>query len=253
MNILETLRGLLRRWYITFPGLVLAIAAAVAAWTVVPVEYERTATQLLLPGKASMPDGSNPFLYLGGLSYPTDVLVRALGSENVVNEVADEFPQVEIAVGRDGSTSSPVVIITATSADDAQAGQVLDYMVERTSSMLGELQKEEGIPANNQITVTTLTIDAEGQPLSRNRLIMTAAAAGAVAAASLLLASLVDGVSRQRRRRGETAPGDEDPGPSSSRTSDAEPENDFEGIGTAASVSASTRRASVTSGADASP
>jgi len=167
----------------------------------VPVEYERTATQLLLPGAQSMPEESNPFLYLGGLSYPTDILVRALGSENVANEVTDEFPGVKIEVLRDTSSSSPVVLVTATSADDAATGRVLDYMVQRTQTMLADLQDAESIPASNQITVTTLTIDSECEPQSLTRLIVTAVAGVAILAVTLLLASLIDGISRQRRRR----------------------------------------------------
>ena len=62
MNISESLRGLLRRWYITFPGLILAVAVGLGAWLFLPVTYERSATQLLLPGAGNVPTKANPLL-----------------------------------------------------------------------------------------------------------------------------------------------------------------------------------------------
>lgn len=210
MNLAEILSGLLRRWYITFPGIVLAIAAAVGAWTVVPVEYERTATQFLLPGEASMPENSNPFLYLGGLSYATDVVVRALGSENVMNEIAEKYPGVEVEVARDATTSGPVVLTTVTASDDQLAGQVLDEIVGKTEGVLADLQDIEAIAADNRISVVNLTVDDLGQLQQRNRLVATVGVGVGIAVLFVVTAGLVDGLARQRRRRaGEEDPADE--------------------------------------------
>jgi hypothetical protein len=203
VNLAETLRGLIRRWYITFPGIVLAIAAAITAWMVVPVQYERSATQFLLPGPASMPENSNPFLYLGGLSYATDVVVRALGSENVINEVNEQHPGVTLVVARDTSTSGPVVLTTVTATDDTEAGEVLQDIVGRTAGVLNDLQDVEAIPVDNRITAITLTVDDKGTVNQRNRLVATAGAGIGILALTLVIASLVDGVTRQRRRRAE--------------------------------------------------
>ena len=53
MTLVGTLRGLLRRWYVVVPGLVLAVAAAVGCYLTVAPQYERTATQLLSRPAAS--------------------------------------------------------------------------------------------------------------------------------------------------------------------------------------------------------
>ena len=94
MNFALTLSGLWRRWYIVFPGLIVAAAVAVGAWSVIPPGYERSATQLLIPGADSLPEGANPYLFLGGLSPAADVLVRAIGAENVLNDVVEDHPGV---------------------------------------------------------------------------------------------------------------------------------------------------------------
>ena len=200
MNLADTLRGLLRRWYITFPGLVLAVAVAIGAWKVTPPSYERSATQLMLPGAKSMPVDSNPLLYLGGLSYAADVLVRAVGAENVVNEVLAAHPGTQILVERDGSSSAPFIVITVTAPTDAEAGEVLGDLVDRSVTVLDDLQTSQKIPVNNRISLEEITIDQVGTIQQRNRMVITGVAGLAVLALALLAAAMIDGLSRQRRR-----------------------------------------------------
>ena len=209
MNLAEVSRGLRRRWYIVIPGLLLAVAAAVGAWFVVDPGYERTATQLLLPGARSMPEEGNPFLFLGGLTNAADVLVRAVGSENVQNEIEEEHPGVEVEVTRDGSTAGPVILITVTAATDTDAEVVLETLVARTSEVLEQLQVEEGIAAENRMTVLPVTIDETSVPQQRDRYLAVALAGIGVALLAVLAASLVDGLVLQRRRRGASAAADD--------------------------------------------
>lgn len=207
MNLAETLRGLLRRWYIVVPGLIAAIAVAFGAWTVVKPGYERTATQLLIPGQLSLPENANPFLFLGGLSNAADVLVRAVGSETVINDILEDEQGVEVEVSRDGSTSGPVILITVTARSDEQAASVLATLVERTGVELEVLQDAERIPAGNRITVMPITIDDTSTLQQRDRLVATVGAGILVAIIAVVAASLVDGLARQKRRR----PSPEDP------------------------------------------
>ncbi len=209
MNVAEVTHGLRRRWYIVIPGLLLAVATAVAAWFLVDPGYERSATQLLLPGARSMPEEGNPFLFLGGLTNAADVLVRAVGAENVVNEVEEEHPGVEIEVSRDGSTAGPVILITVTAPTDDAAAAVLETLVTRTSEVLEELQAEEGITAENRMTVIPVTIDETSVPQQRDRYLAVALAGAGVALLVILLASLVDGLALQRRRRGTSSAADD--------------------------------------------
>ena len=233
MNLAQIFRGVLRRWYITVPGLILAGALATAAWLVIPVSYERSATQVLLPGKASMPDNSNPYLYLGGLQYTADIVVRALGSENMISAVTDQHPAAKITVERDLSSSGPVIVITATADTDKLAGELVNQFAGKTASVLDDLQSEEKIPANNRISVITLTIDEKGTVQPRNRLIATAIVGAVGVLLSLLLAGAVDGLVRQRRRRasddGEEAPELDEIAPSEEKEDEEEEEEEEDG------------------------
>ncbi|TFD79422.1 hypothetical protein [Cryobacterium fucosi] len=223
MKFTETLRKLWRRWYIVLPGIIVAAAAAAGVWNVIPPGYERTATQLLIPGAASMPDGANPYLFLGGLAPAADVLVRAIGSENVLNEVVTDHPGVKIEISRDTTTAGPVILIVVTAPSDPAAEQVLGLLVDRTATVLKDLQRTENIPVNNRVTVLPITVDTQSVLQQRSRLIGSAGAGIVGVVLTLLVAGLVDGFSVKRRRRTRASSRGEvtDPLPESPRSSGA--------------------------------
>lgn len=208
MNFADTLRGLVRRWYIVIPGILVTAAIALGAWLAIPTGYQRSATQLLLPGANSMPAGANPYLFLGGLSPAADVLVRAIGAKNVLNEVVKKYPGVQIEISRDTTTAGPIILITVTAGSDAAAGEVLGQLIDRTSTVLDEFQQAENIPAQNRVSVIPVTVDRTSTLQQRSRILGASGAAIVGLVLTLLIAGLVDGASQQRKRRG-LSPGDD--------------------------------------------
>lgn len=216
-----------RRWYIAVPGLLLAAAAAAGVWNAVGPEYERTGTQMLLPGAASLPeDATNPFLYLGGLSLPADVIVQSVSGENVLGAVLDGFPGAEVVVDR-GEGSAPVVRITVTTGDDESAEELLAIMMDRTVTTLEEIQTSESIPAADRMSLIPLAIDTESTLRQRTRTVAAAGAGVAVAVLALAAAALVDGLAKRKRRAAKDDDGRAD-GPQ--RQTSPEPDVEFEDL-----------------------
>ncbi|UOE42751.1 hypothetical protein [Agromyces larvae] len=203
MNPYDVVRAIARRWYIPLAGVVIGAVLAIVAWSVVQPTYERSASQLLLPGESSVPDGDNPYLYIGGIGPAGDVLVRSIASTNALNDLEREFPGAEVAVGRDPTTSAPVINITVTARSDDEAAQVLDLFVKRTSTVLEDLQAQERIPEPDRITVIPITVDSESVLRQKERMMVTVAAGAIPVVLSAFVAALVDGliVARSRRRR----------------------------------------------------
>ncbi|MFD1719772.1 hypothetical protein [Georgenia deserti] len=208
MTVQDTLRGLLRRWYIVVPGLLVAAGLVVWSWQSVPPEYERTSRQLLIPGEASLPvveEGeANPFLYLSGLDSAADVLVSAVGSEDVVRDVTGPYPGATVEVGRDPHSSGPVVMITVVAQSDDDAGAVMDEMLVRSGQVLANLQQTEEVDAAAQVTISPIAVDSVGEPKERSRLVYAGAAGAGTALMTLVLAAAVDGLARRPRRDGRT-------------------------------------------------
>jgi len=210
VNLADTLRGLLRRWYIVVPGIVVAIAVAIGAWTVIKPDYERTATQLLLPGTTSIPEAGNPYLFLGGLSQAADVLVTAMSADNELDPILADHPGAKIEVTRDPATSGPMVLTTVTAGSDQEAGEMIHAAVSQTEDALGNLQDVDGITTDNRIGIKTITIDQQSTLQQKNRLLSVAVAAIVVLLLTFVVASLVDGLSTRRRRAAASSSPDDD-------------------------------------------
>lgn len=202
MTLAETFRGLVRRWYIVVPGLILAAAAAIGAFSQIAPGYERSATRLLLPGLGTVPEGAtNPYLFLGGLTQAADVLVRAVGGEEAIGELVAAHKGLEIAVTRDPTSSGPVILLTVTAASDSDAAMALDALIEQSTETLERLQVEQNVRPVDRITMTTLTASTEGTLQQRTRIVVSAGVGLVVAVLTLVVASLVDGFARKKRTR----------------------------------------------------
>ncbi len=203
MNLAEILRGLWRRWYILVPGIILACVVAVAGWLAVSSEYTRTATQLLIPSSGSFaPNTGNPFLNLGGLSQAADVLVDGLNADDVAGKIADENPGATVIVSRDWSNSGPSVLFTVTARSDGQAGEVLRDIVDQTAVVLNTLQDKENIKPDFRIKSLPITFDSTSKISDKKRMTVAAGGGIGVIVFVVLLAAIVDGVSRRRGVRG---------------------------------------------------
>lgn len=203
MNTADTLRGLVRRWYIVVPGILLALAASIGALAVVHPGYQRTATQVLLPGEGTVPQGAtNPFLFLGGLTQAADIVVQVMKSDQGLAEVSAEYPGTTVVVQRDPTTSGPVIQIVVTAKSDAAAAGALSTLVAQSSVILTRLQTEQHVDVKDRMTISTLTQDTTSTLQQKNRILSSAGAGLAVLILTLVVASLVEGLSRRRRRTG---------------------------------------------------
>lgn len=203
MNVSETLRGLWRRWYITVPGLILAVALAVGSFIMIKPGYERTATQLLLPGEGLVPEGTtNPYLFLGGLSQAADILTRTVGAGETLGPIVEKYPGLQVEVKRDPLSSGPVILFTVTAKSDADAAAALDDVLETSVVTLDRLQTQQGVASRDRISISGLTTDVASTPQQRTRMTVAAGVGLGVAVLTLVVASLVDGLIRRRRRAG---------------------------------------------------
>jgi hypothetical protein len=193
-----------RRWYITFPALLIAGLLTVGAWFLVPLSYERSASEFLVPGSGSVPENANPFLYLNGLTQAADVLVRAVGSSNVVREMQRSYPGAEIQVLRDPSTAGPVILIIVNARSDADAAQIIDILLKRSQTELEDLQAGYGVKSSDLISVRSLMIDQQGTVRPRTRLLATGGVLAVGVILAILVAVVVDGLASRRPREPRT-------------------------------------------------
>jgi len=205
MNFMNFLASIRRRWYIGVAGLLVTAIACLFVYQTVKPTYERSASELLLPGSSTIPKDSNPYLFLGDVSQATDILVRALTADDVQSPALKGHPGASVAVSRDSSTSGPIVVITVTAKTDADTEAVLQGMLGQLGKTLATLQSTAGAKGNALITSTQLTFDENSTLVQKTRYTYTGIAGAGGLVVTLLTIALVDGLvlGRVRRRRAD--------------------------------------------------
>ncbi|MCL2514630.1 MAG: hypothetical protein FWD85_00075 [Microbacteriaceae bacterium] len=206
MNPSNLRRALLRRWYVAVPGLLASVALALAAHVYVQPTFTRTASVVLIPDQASIPQGANPYLYVGGLTQAADILVRAAGAQAVTEPILDRYPRSSITIERDTTTAGPVIDITVEAASAADTGPLISQAVVSLDATLAKLQIEEHLSGDRMITASELSEDTKATPKTKSQLMATVGAGIAGLAITLALASFLDGVLLARPRRGGRRP-----------------------------------------------
>ena len=201
--ILDVLRALRRRWYVLIVGLLLTGGLAYGAYKTTPPEYTARGLVMLLPAKASIGAGGNPFLSLSGLEQPASIVVAYFASTAERDEIADRAPNAEFEVVIDSSTRGPVIAVTVTDNSPAKTLSTLNYITDQIPVQLQRLQQEVSAPPETMVTSAPLVIDesAEANRAGTIRMVIAATMLGLVA--TCVAAFTLDGMllSRRARRR----------------------------------------------------
>lgn len=190
-----------RRWYITVTGVLITLGLCAGAYLNTEPTLERSASELLVPGKTTIPEGGNPYLYLGGLGQLSDVLASSLNSERTISAVTDRFPGTTVAVARDTMTSGPVITVTVNGTKDAAVAGALSAMVDQIPKTLESLQSSAAVPSDARIGVLTVTKDVTSTVIQKSRFETVGLVGVAGLVLTVLLAGLVDGLLLGRRKR----------------------------------------------------
>jgi len=209
MSLSTIWRIVLRRWYVALAGLLITIGLAAGGAVLSPPTYEAHATILLLPPKSNQQ--LNPYLNLGGMQEPSDVISRALSDTETSDAIAAAGGSGKYSIARDTSTSGPIILITADATSGPQALRTAQLLIDRVGPEFDKLQAQQNVPASAYIKVLTLGKDqqAKVQRKSQLRAIIAAVAVGIVL--TILLVGYTERRFARRARRAETpAPGAEE-------------------------------------------
>lgn len=193
MHLADTLRSILRRWYIFLLGLVLSFGMAGAAAIYIQPTYEAEGTLLLMPPNGVVGPEGNPYLYLGGMTEALDVLVRRSNAPESVEAVEEKFSGLEIISAPDRTTSSPILVITVTGDN---ADEVLNAMeVGRTVVLrnLDAMQNELDVPRTMRISAEDLVIPLEATANRKMALQLAILLAAAGSVGTLMFTGFIDG------------------------------------------------------------
>ncbi len=201
MRLTQAFRSLLRRWYLTIPGLLATAGLCLFAMNTVPPTYEAKATVLLLPPSKQLPEGANPFLFLGGMQQAAEVLATFLSGDVQHKAFAAKNPTASYAIDLDRTTSGPVLSVTATDRTSDGALSATAEIVAAIPTGLAELEKSASVPDSSSIEILTLAKDEVATQDTKTMIRTVGAVLAAGLLGTLLLVATIDGLLLRRAHR----------------------------------------------------
>ncbi|GAA1995083.1 hypothetical protein GCM10009838_69600 [Catenulispora subtropica] len=156
------LRVMIKRWYVSVPALLMAIALPVVAWFAVPAKYSSTSTISLLNSQAASSGTGrtgNPFTaFDNSLTGLADYLARTLNSDQSMADLATKHGVTDLAAAELApNASGPFITLTITGKDPVK--------------ILAEMQTFDQFAIDQLSAIQTTTTDALKAPLPANVLV----------------------------------------------------------------------------------
>lgn len=196
MSLSTILRAVLRSWYVTVPGLLVSLAIAATAFSLIPTQYTSNGVAVLVQQKKPLPASSaNPLLAGDGSLNTTNLtLVEALNTAAVKQQLgvadggADSYSVTNVgsASVADG-TDHPFLYITARSTDAQRSADIVASVLNQARRELSSRQTEVRVPQQNQIKLQSV-VDATAP---KAVLVTKFAVSGAALALGLIITCLV--------------------------------------------------------------
>ena len=201
MEFTAVVAALLRRWYVVLVGLVMTAGLVYVANDAVPPTYSATGSVLLLPPGASLEDGSNPLLALGGLEQPAALVVAYLAGDEARQLFAEDFPNTTYDVVLDPLSRGPLVLIKVEDPSEDDVMSALNAVLVTLPDALTMLQDQVDAPADSRVTSMPLSVDTRPTTERSDSLRALIAAAGVGMVLTLVGAVAFDSLAARRRER----------------------------------------------------
>ncbi|GGO17220.1 hypothetical protein GCM10010116_34820 [Microbispora rosea subsp. aerata] len=202
MDLVDSLRALLRRWPLTLALLVVTLAATGGALIAIPWQYEAKSTVVFLSSrKGSQPVGGNPWLaFDGSLTITAEVVARGMGDERTLEQLKAQGHTAEFTVGLAQDSRGPLLDITATGPDPAVAQSTMKALTTLSKQRLADLQEKAGILPDATIRAEIVTASDEAllTPEKKIRLLVVIFAAGMLLTVGVPL--FIESLAQKRRR-----------------------------------------------------
>lgn len=172
MDLGTMLRVMIKRWYVSVPALLMAIALPVVAWFAVPAKYSSTSTISLLNSSAAANAGGkgtgNPFTsFDNSLTGAADYLARTLNSDQSMADMAKagvtDLASAELAP----NASGPFIILTITGKDPQKILTEMDAFDKYADQKMLQIQTQYvATPLPSNVLVRTIVMVPPQKPIT---------------------------------------------------------------------------------------
>jgi hypothetical protein len=211
MDLFGILGACLRRWYVTVPLLLVTAGFAAQSYRTVEPVYSGTVSLVVLPSlkkadgaqaESEEASGRNPYSGQGGARFAVAVLARNVNSPAFRSKLGLAPTSTELVQATTGS-QQPIIQIDAQAATPDAVYALLDRASEQAGVVLNEFQAEAGAPADTRYRMAPGVPAGGVVDVTPSRLRVSGAIAVVGFGLAAALATVLDVVLLQRRRRRE--------------------------------------------------
>lgn len=154
MTLSNSIRAVVRRWYITVPGLLLSLVIAGIAFTLIPPQYTSSGIAVLVQPKEPGSKTYNPLLnFNSSLNTTALIMQQALNTPEAAIELGltpgeDSFTVKNIDSGGSGQ---PFIDVTAQSSIAAKSADIVANVLDRARDQLADRQSGLHVSSQNVI------------------------------------------------------------------------------------------------------
>jgi hypothetical protein len=206
MDLLDLLKMMFRRWYVSTPIVILTIGAAIALGASIQPEYKTSVAVLLVPPTVSAPAPSanaapqpgNPWLRVGesAMAQAVEISISAHESRTKISAAGGD-PGYDVSV----VNRSSILTMAVTAATEASALATARQLTELVKTVVAEQQARYKPRTGEQITTEVLDAGLNVTPSRSNvlRAQIVVGVIGLLIAAALTV--LFDAIARRRSTR----------------------------------------------------
>lgn len=206
MHVTDTVRSILRRWYVFATGVVLSLVLGWTAYQSIPTTYTSSGSVLLMPSEVTVGDTGNPFLYLGGMTNAVDVLIRRANATEVREGLLEDFDGAEYSITRDLTTESPITVVSVEAPTADMATDLRDVALTTIEQNLDAMQNDLEIESDLRIYLRDVVVDTEATEDNKTAVQLALVVFGAGLIGTFMLTGIIDGIMIRRRERRGAAP-----------------------------------------------
>ncbi|GLY05273.1 hypothetical protein [Actinoplanes sp. NBRC 101535] len=213
MDFWDLTKLMFRRWYVSVPALLIAVAVTLFVATRVEPDYVATSYVQLVPpaitpkaADETKASARNPWLDLGLASLTKAGMIATQDQRNVKALKSAGFSD-DFTITQDPQL--PILTVEVIGDTEVQSTQTSEQLIKRFTESVAALQDEYGAPGEQMITVRRLDLgdNVEESTSKVKRALIAVAGVGVLLTVALTVA--IDAWIRHRRKRpasGEPAP-----------------------------------------------
>jgi capsular polysaccharide biosynthesis protein len=172
MDLLDSIRILMKRWWLTLPLLLITLGGVVTGAVMLPWKYKSEATVVFISSQLlAKQTGGNPWLaFDSSLTVTAEVVGREIMDEGTSAALRKQGDSADYKVGVAADSTGPVLVIEVEGATPEVTQNTLEAVLRQVPIRLDDIQSQGGVAENARIRPSTVSTSTQSQRVAKDKI-----------------------------------------------------------------------------------